>query len=136
MINQNGHKYEYSQSLKVLNKITPVKISEICDLIEEISKLSQYNGSYDEKHITELKSNVSDIKNIMEQSIILLNDVNTERQLLIQLVGSITEFLCNIMQELRLLQMKLDCMNISNRHKSTMSYQLHFLYNLIKEILI
>ncbi len=125
--------YEYSQSLKVLTKMTPVKLSEICDLLKEIIEIFQHHNSKEEKHIIEIKNNISDLYNLLEQSMLLLNDVIIEKQLLIDLVVSIIEFLCNIMKELEILQGKLDFIPIS--HQLKMKYRLVYLHMIIKEII-
>ncbi|WP_078433319.1 hypothetical protein [Metabacillus halosaccharovorans] len=126
--------YEYSQSLKVMTKMTPVKLSEICSLLKEIAEIFHYyNGKEGNKHIIEIKNNLSDLHNLMEQSMILLNDVRIEKQLLINMVVSIVEFLCNIMEELGSLQGKLDVIPISYQLK--LKYRIAYLRTIIKEIL-
>ncbi len=134
MVKRMENCYEYSQSLKVMTKMTPVKLSEICSLLKEIAEIFHYyNGKEGKKHIIEIKNNISDLHNLMEQSMILLNDVRIEKQLLINMVVSIVEFLCNIMDELDSLQGKLDFIPIS--HQSTLKYQIAYLRSIIKEII-
>ncbi|WP_226528610.1 hypothetical protein [Metabacillus niabensis] len=126
--------YEYSQSLKVMTKMTPVKLSEICSLLNEITEIFHYYNSKEEnKHIQEIKNNLSDLRNLLEQSMILLNDVRIEKQLLINMVVSIVGFLCNIMEELDSLQGKLDVIPIS--HHLTLKYRIAYLHTIIKEII-
>ncbi|MGQ4667234.1 hypothetical protein ACUIJN_15625 [Metabacillus halosaccharovorans] len=128
------HCYEYSQSLKVMTKMTPVKLSEICSLLKEIAVTFQFHSGKEEiKHIIEIKNNLSDLQNLMEQSMILLNDVRIEKQLLINMVVSIVEFLCNIMEELNLLQDKLEVIPIS--YQLTLKYRIAYLRTIIKEII-
>jgi len=126
--------YEYSQSLKVMTKMTPVKLSEICSLLKEIAEtFYHYNSKVENKHIIEIKNNLSDLRNLMEQSMILLKDVRIEKQLLINMVVSIVEFLCNIIEELDSLQSKLDV--IPTSHQLTLKYQIAYLHTIIKEII-
>lgn len=126
--------YEYSQSLKVMTKMTPVKLSEICSLLKEIAEtFHHYNSKVENKHIIEIKNNLSDLRNLMEQSMILLKDVRIEKQLLINMVVSIVEFLCNIIEELDSLHSKLDV--IPTSHQLPLKYQIAYLHTIIKEII-
>lgn len=114
--------------------MTPVKLNEICGLLQEILAIFlHHNDKEEDRHIIEIKNNISDLNNLVEQSMVLLSDVRIEKQLLIDMVGSIIEFLFNILRELEVLQGKLDFIPIP--HQLKMKYRLAYLNTIIKEII-
>jgi hypothetical protein len=129
MFKQAELSFEYSQSLRVINKLTPAMINEVNDIIENVIQVTQNKTIMDN-----IKSTLSDINNILEQVMILFKDDNIDKQLVIEMVTSLVGLILDMMRDIVKVVEFLERFPLANDHKLHIKYQLGYLRSLLKEI--
>lgn len=129
MFKQAELTFEYLQSLRVINKLTPAMINEVDDIIENVIKVTQNTTIMDN-----IKNTLSDINNILEQVMILFKDDNIDKQLVIEMVTSLVGLILDMKRDIVKVVELLEQFPLANDHKLHIKYQLDYLRNLLKEI--
>lgn len=126
--------YEYSYSLKILNKLASQTIEEINVTINSINKIMYLKENKMNPHL-QLKTSFQDLLNLKNQSLKIICSEDVDRELIINIVSSIVLIISDMIRYVEHVEAVLKNITLTISSKITISYELEYLVYLLEELI-